>query len=97
MKRGILDLRGVLRAVRTARLPLLGSVDEYDDTVFNRAQVALVLYELDQLELPEDMQPMRSELAAMAAEVRRSQHRYLALNGIDLHDLNRLRVGSKFP
>ena len=81
LQRGSAEMGGLLAAARQARLPLLGSVDEYDDTVFNRSQVALVLEELDRLELSADLEHARSELISMAVRVQQRPHRYLVFNG----------------
>lgn len=78
---GATEMGGLLGAARQARLPLLGSVDEYDDTVFNRSQVALVLEELERLELTADLEHARSELVSMAVRVQQRPHRYLVFNG----------------
>ena len=81
LQRGATEMGGLLAAARQACLPLLGSVDEYDDTVFNRSQVALVLEELDRLELSADLEHARSELILMAGGVQQRPHRYLVFNG----------------
>lgn len=81
LQRGATDMGRLLVAARQARLPLLGSVDEYDDTVFNRSQVALVLEELDRLELSANLEHARAELISMAVGVQQRPHRYLVFNG----------------
>ncbi|MFE4455097.1 hypothetical protein [Streptomyces sp. NPDC056796] len=64
-------------------LPLLGCVDPYDDTVFNRSQLRILIPEL--LSLADDSAAEEAEAAdeilSLAAQVERKAHRYLVFNG----------------
>ena len=64
-------------------LPMLGHVDEYDDTVFNRAQMRAVTPELTALadESSLNLAEAASDLLSLAAQVERRPHRYLVFNG----------------
>lgn len=64
-------------------LPLLGSVDQHDDTRFNRMQVGLVLSELKALAevLSGENVVALGELITLAELVRERPHRYLLFVG----------------
>ena len=68
---------------RKRDLPFLGSVDFYDDTVFNRLQVPRVLAELESLRgiggAEDDV--AIGEISAMIETVGAKPHRYLLFNG----------------
>jgi len=79
---GALDMRDLLRAANGQALPLLGNVDEYDDTVFNRQQLRVVIGELDQIaRTSSGLDPQLQELDGMVARVQERPHRYLVFNG----------------
>ncbi|MGA4856055.1 hypothetical protein ACPCAB_05205 [Streptomyces koyangensis] len=64
-------------------LPLLGYVDPYDDTVFNRSQLRVLIPELRSLadgSAAEEAEVVH-EILALAAQVERKAHRYLVFNG----------------
>lgn len=82
LQQGSLDMRGVLRAASAQALPLLGNVDEYDDTVFNALQLRVISGELDQIaRASEALGPQVQELQHLMARVREHPHRYLIFNG----------------
>lgn len=64
-------------------MPMLGHVDQYDDTVFNRAQMRAVTPELTMLaaDSPPEVTQAASDLLALAAQVEQKPHRYLIFNG----------------
>lgn len=64
-------------------LPGIGYVDKYDDTVFNRSQMRLVIPELTQLgtSAPAAVAEAAEEVLALARTVERLSHRYLVFNG----------------
>ncbi|MFJ9618844.1 hypothetical protein [Streptomyces noursei] len=66
-----------------AGFPGIGNVDKYDDTVFNRSQMRLVIPELTQLSLsvPTPVAEAAEEVLAMARTIERLSHRYLVFNG----------------
>ncbi|MFI1205664.1 hypothetical protein ACH4VR_40650 [Streptomyces sp. NPDC020883] len=64
-------------------LPLLGFVDLYDDTVFNRSQLRVLIPELRALAdgaAAEEVEAVH-EILALTAQVERKAHRYLVFNG----------------
>lgn len=81
LKRGSLDMRALIQAARGMRLPLLGHVDEYDDTVFNRHQLVVVSEECVALRDAGSSGAALEELARLADFVRERPHRYLVFNG----------------
>ncbi|HEX3791684.1 MAG TPA: hypothetical protein VHW44_27735 [Pseudonocardiaceae bacterium] len=70
---------------RASRLgmPMLGFVDPYDDTVFNRSQMRLVIPELRKLadDSPADEAQAARELIRLASRIEHETHRYLLFNG----------------
>ncbi|MXG30494.1 hypothetical protein [Streptomyces sp. YIM 132580] len=64
-------------------LPLLGYVDPYDDTVFNRSQLRVLIPELRAL--ADDSAAVEAEavheILALTVQVERKAHRYLVFNG----------------
>ncbi|WP_405651391.1 hypothetical protein OG581_12555 [Streptomyces sp. NBC_01386] len=70
---------------RAARqnLPLLGCVDPYDDTMFNRSQLKVLVPELGVLAdgSTADEAEAVHEILALTAQVERKAHRYLVFNG----------------
>ena len=77
---------GMNRLVERARasgFPMLGNVDEYDDTKFNRLQVEVLIRELAVFTKGEDRQVAGAaeELTAMAQLVLEKPHRYLLFIG----------------
>ncbi|MFJ4910663.1 hypothetical protein ACIQCR_34860 [Streptomyces sp. NPDC093249] len=65
-----------------AGLPGIGNVDKYDDTVFNRSQMRLVIPELTQLSLSTTpVAEAAEEVLALARTIERKNHRYLVFNG----------------
>lgn len=82
LHQGKLDMRGVLRVASAQALPLLGNVDEYDDTVFNSLQLRVISGELDQIDRTSGaLDAQLGELEHMMARVREHPHRYLVFNG----------------
>jgi hypothetical protein len=80
--RSALDVREVLRAASAQALPLLGNVDEYDDTVFNALQLHVISGELDQIARESETLSLQlQELQRMVARVQERPHRYLVFNG----------------
>ncbi|GFE16778.1 hypothetical protein Sgleb_48250 [Streptomyces glebosus] len=70
------------RAV-SKNLPLLGFVDPYDDSVFNRSQLRGLVPELRALAedaAAEEAEAVQ-EILALVAQVERKAHRYLVFNG----------------
>ncbi|MFD8222421.1 hypothetical protein ACFV2U_54600 [Streptomyces sp. NPDC059697] len=64
-------------------LPLLGCVDPYDDTVFNRSQLKVLIPELQglaEVSAAEEAEAAHAILA-LAAQIERKAHRYLVFNG----------------
>ncbi|WP_327350341.1 hypothetical protein [Streptomyces sp. NBC_01304] len=64
-------------------LPLLGCVDPYDDTVFNRMRLRILIPELRSLadeSAAEEAEAVR-EILALTAQDERKAHRYLVFNG----------------
>ncbi|MFB9460912.1 hypothetical protein [Streptomyces antimycoticus] len=66
-----------------AGLPGIGNVDKYDDTVFNRSQLRLVIPELTQLSLstPALVAEAAEAVLELARTIERLSHRYLVFNG----------------
>lgn len=64
-------------------LPMLGCVDPYDDTVFNRSQMRLVVPELRRIaeEAPDDEAQAAQEIIELTSRIERKPHRYLLFNG----------------
>jgi hypothetical protein len=46
---GGVDINRLCERARQAGMPMLGGVDEYDDTYFNKSQMRLVIPELEEL------------------------------------------------
>lgn len=79
--RGECDVRELVEAARLAHLPFLANVDVYDDTVFNRTQLAVVaeeIKELARLDLPD---ALLNEVIQMIEWTQERPHRYLVFNG----------------
>ena len=75
-------LNALVEAASAAGLPMLGAVDPYDDTRFNRLQVQTVRNELRQLaDLTEDVTAAACELLSLVDLVDLRPHRYLILVG----------------
>ena len=74
-------MRDLLDCARQVHLPLLGLVDEYDDTVFNGMQVSVIVGELGTLAGDGVLTQALEELMIMAAVVQERPHRYLVFNG----------------
>ncbi|KAB2347282.1 hypothetical protein [Actinomadura rudentiformis] len=71
------------QSAERAGLPLLGHVDRYDNTTFNRLQMKPVLAELDQIAAdasPDEREAVR-EIVALIQQCERKPHRYLVFNG----------------
>lgn len=68
---------------RQARISLLGCVDPYDDTVFNRLQLKGLVPELRALADGSNADEAEAvhEILALTAQVERKAHRYLVFNG----------------
>ncbi|RII06959.1 hypothetical protein DSC45_34595 [Streptomyces sp. YIM 130001] len=65
------------------KLPLLGLIDPYDDTVFNCSQLRALIPELRALandSAADEAEAVRGILA-LTAQVERQPHRYLVFNG----------------
>jgi len=64
-------------------LPMLGYVDQYDDTTFNRAQMRAVRPELSILasEPAPGVTQAASELLDLVSRIERRPHLYLVFNG----------------
>jgi hypothetical protein len=64
-------------------LSLLGNIDKYDDTVFNRQQVARIRVELDELRGfgGDEKDEAIGEIAHLVDIVVEKPHRYLFFNG----------------
>ncbi|MFF4922370.1 hypothetical protein ACFY4B_17455 [Kitasatospora sp. NPDC001261] len=71
------------RRAETLALPLLGYVDPYDDTWFNRSQMRLLVPELkalvDSASAPEA--EAAAEVLALAEQLEHKPHRYLVFRG----------------
>ena len=79
---GSLDVRGVIAAAEARDLPLLASVDVYDDTTFNRKQSARLRHEIDALSgQSDDLDALLTSLSEAVAVVDEKPHRYLVFNG----------------
>jgi hypothetical protein len=64
-------------------LPMIGYVDPYDDTVFNRSQMRLVVPELHRLteESSDDEAQAALEIIDLTSRIERKPHLYLLFNG----------------
>ena len=64
-------------------MSMLGHVDPYDDTVFNRTQMRAVTPELEALAAgsPPEVAQAASDVLALVAQVDEKPHRYLVFNG----------------
>ncbi|MFV2017822.1 hypothetical protein [Micromonospora sp. LOL_023] len=67
----------------TAGIPMLGHIDPYDDTIFNRMQMPLVQAELIDLSqtAPPDIAEAARELLVLVEHVTAKPHRYLVFSG----------------
>jgi glutamate synthase domain-containing protein 1 len=76
-------LNALVETAKVANLPMLGNVDRYDDTRFNRMQVEVVGEELRQLidSAEGDVVAAARELLAMVDLVDLKPHRYLIFIG----------------
>ncbi|GEL98528.1 hypothetical protein CTE05_20750 [Cellulomonas terrae] len=81
LDRGGRDVRELVDAARRAGLPFLANVDEYDDTVFNRMQAAVVADELHELSHRGLGGPIFDEVLQMIGRTQERPHRYLVFNG----------------
>lgn len=81
LDRGRHDLVPALRVAQQIGLPFLESVDEYDDTVFNRKQLAVVIKEFDILRQSGVDEAVIGEVTRLVELVRVRPHRYLVFNG----------------
>ena len=80
--RDSLDMRGLLEAAEERGLPLLASVDVYDDTRFNRRQSTRLAHELGALAGRQDeLAEAIASLKAAIDVVGERPHRYLMFNG----------------
>ncbi|QKW04979.1 hypothetical protein HUT18_00015 [Streptomyces sp. NA04227] len=73
----------VCERASSQNLPLLGCVDPYDDTVFNRAQLRILIPELQALAegaAADEAEAVR-QILGLTAQVQRKPHRYLVFNG----------------
>lgn len=78
------SLNELVKLAREMQMPMLGNVDRYDDTRFNRMQMKLVCSELHELvsqSSPGGVLDAARELLAMAELVRAKAHRYLIFVG----------------
>jgi hypothetical protein len=70
---------------RASRLemPMIGCIDPYDDTVFNRSQMRLVVPELRRLaeEAPDGEAQAALDIIGLTSRIDRKPHRYLLFNG----------------
>lgn len=78
-----LSLGDVVREARQMDMPMLGNVDQYDDTRFNRMQMKLVSDELLKLAstLSGDKLDVIVELLVLVELVKERPHRYLVFVG----------------
>ena len=81
LRRGQVDVRDLVEAARRARLPFLAHVDEYDNTIFNRMQLSVLLSELEELARAGAASSQVDEVSEFAAVVSARPHRYLVFNG----------------
>ena len=81
LRQGVIEMSELLAAARQARLPFLGCVDEYDNTVFNQLQAAVVREELARIESFPGLESAVAEVRSMIDEVQQRPHRYLVFNG----------------
>ncbi|MFC5175647.1 hypothetical protein [Nocardioides taihuensis] len=75
------DMRDLLEAAESLGLPLLTSVDVYDDTRFNRRQSERLVSEVDALSGQRDLTPAIAALQVAISLVGERPHRYLMFNG----------------
>lgn len=77
------DLNRLVEFAQSLKLPMLGNVDPYDDTRFNRMQMSLVVPELRMLadSAPEGAAGAAQELLALTELVDAKPHRYLVFIG----------------
>jgi hypothetical protein len=73
----------IIRAARKMDMPMLGNVDQYDDTRFNRMQMKLVSSELLMLASTQSGDGLDAveELLALVELVKERPHRYLVFVG----------------
>jgi hypothetical protein len=81
LDRGGQDVHQLVDAARLAGMPFLANVDEYDDTVFNRLQLSVVVDEIRELSSRGLGGPAVEEVTRMIEKVRARPHRYLVFNG----------------
>ncbi|MFJ5530566.1 hypothetical protein [Streptomyces sp. NPDC093261] len=77
------SIGAVCESARKQGLVMLGCVDKYDDTVFNRNQVSHIRGEVAQLRelcVADEMEAL-SELTELLEVVSERPHRYLLFNG----------------
>ncbi|WP_380282511.1 hypothetical protein [Kitasatospora purpeofusca] len=76
-------LGDLCRQAETFAMPLLGYVDPYDDTWFNRSQMRLLAPELRVLidSAPAPEAEAAAEVLALADQLERKPHRYLVFVG----------------
>uniref|UniRef100_A0AAU3IGF0 Uncharacterized protein n=1 Tax=Streptomyces sp. NBC_01393 TaxID=2903851 RepID=A0AAU3IGF0_9ACTN len=76
-------IAALCRRAASQNLPLLGCVDPYDDTVFNRLQLKGLVPELRALADGSNADEAEAvhEILALTAQVERKAHRYLVFNG----------------
>ncbi|MFJ4792596.1 hypothetical protein [Kitasatospora purpeofusca] len=76
---------GLCRRAATLALPMLGHVDPYDDTWFNKSQMRLLVPELreliDSTSAPEAETEAAAEVLALAEQLELKPHRYLVFVG----------------
>jgi hypothetical protein len=71
------------RRAETLALPMLGYVDPYDDTWFNKSQMRLLVPELETLIASTSALEVEAatEVLALTEQLDRKPHRYLIFNG----------------
>ncbi|MGW5257560.1 hypothetical protein ACWERW_32215 [Streptomyces sp. NPDC004012] len=76
-------IAALCRRAAALAIPMLGYVDPYDDTWFNKSQMRLVVPELKALldDAPAAEAEAADELLTLAAHLERKPHRYLIFNG----------------
>lgn len=77
------SIADLCRRAASQNLPMLGYVDPWDDTVFNRSQLRVLIPELRVLangSATEEAEAVH-EILALTAQVERKAHRYLVFNG----------------
>jgi hypothetical protein len=77
------SLNALCRLAHRLEMPMLGYVDEYDDTTFNRRQMILVRAELESLRGAASTreQDAVAELVSLIDLVELKPHRYLVFSG----------------